>query len=64
MQRAAVKKVEAVAPPKPLTPPVTAPAPSGGDNIFPHFTFTVLNATRSQLIKIREFMKQEGIKYE
>lgn len=64
MQRAAVKKVEAVAPPKPLTPPVTAPAPSGGDNIFPRFTFTVLNATRSQLIKIREFMKQEGIKYE
>lgn len=64
MQRAAVKKVEAVAPPKHLAPPVTAPPPSGGDNIFPRFTFTVLNATRSQLIKIREFMKQEGIKYE
>ena len=63
-QDAAVQKVEAVAPPTVLEPPVAAPAPSGSDKIFPRFTFTVLNATRSQLIKVREFMKQEGIRYE
>ena len=63
-QAAAVQKVEAVAPPIVLEPPVAAPAPSGSDKIFPRFTFTVLNATRSQLIKVREFMKQEGIRYE
>ena len=63
-QAAAVQKVEAVAPPTVLEPPVAAPAPSGSDKIFPRFTFTVLNATRSQLIKVREFMKQEGIRYE
>lgn len=63
-QDAAVQKVEAVASPTVLEPPVAAPANNGSDKIFSRFTFTVLNATRSQLIKVREFMKQEGIRYE
>lgn len=32
--------------------------------IFEEFTFTVFNCKRSQLIKIRDYLKQEGIKYE
>lgn len=32
--------------------------------IFDEFTFTVFNCKRSQLIKIRDYLKQEGIKYE
>lgn len=57
-QEEAVAKVEAVA------PPVTAEPPKPAEKIFPRFTFTVINATKSQLIKVREFMKQEGIQYE
>ena len=56
-QEEAVSRVEAVAPPAAVDPPKE-------EKIFPRFTFTVLNATRSQLIKVREFMKQEGIRYE
>lgn len=59
-QRAAVEKVEAAAPPV-AAPPVQAPGP---EKVFPRFTFTVLNATKSQLIRVREFLKQEGISYE
>ena len=57
-QEEAVAKVEAV------VPPVTAEPPKPAEKIFPRFTFTVINATKSQLIKVREFMKQEGIQYE
>ena len=57
-QEEAVAKVEAVAPPAAAEPPKPA------EKIFPRFTFTVVNATKSQLIKVREFMKQEGIQYE
>ena len=60
-QEEAVAKVEAVAPPVVATEP---PKPASTEKVFPRFTFTVLNATKSQLIKVREFMKQEGIQYE
>lgn len=53
-QDAAVAKVEAVAPPVPVEPP----------RVFSEFTFKVYNVTRSQLIKIRDYLKQEGITYE
>lgn len=61
-QAAAVAKVDAAAPERPVAPPQTAPVPKE-DKIFPEFTFTVYNARRSQLIKLRDFMKQEGINY-
>lgn len=41
-------------------PPVEKPV----EQVFPEFSFTVYGCTRSQLIKIREFLKGEGIKYE
>lgn len=57
-QEEAVAKVEAVAPPVAVEPPKPA------EKVFPRFTFSVVNVTKSQLIKVREFMKQEGIQYE
>ena len=57
---AAVAKVDAVAPPVEIKNEPSA----AEERIFPRFTFTCINATRSQLIKIREFLKQEGIQYE
>ena len=65
--REVIEKVNAAAArTEPLAPPVAVPAPEPQpqEKIFPRFTFTVLNATKSQLIKVREFMKQEGIQYE
>ena len=56
-QQEAAKKVEAVAPPKEVEPP-------RAEKIFPEFSFTVYDCTRTQLIKIREYLKQEGIRYE
>lgn len=53
----AVAKVEAVAPPQPVELPRQ-------EKIFPEFTFTVYNCTRSQLLKLRDYLKQEGIRYE
>jgi len=50
-------KAEAVA------PAVAAPR-SQEEPIFEEFSFTVFGCTRTQLIKIREFLKQEGISYE
>jgi len=50
-------KAEAVA-------PAVAAARPQAEPIFEEFTFTVYGCTRSQLIKIREFLKQEGISYE
>ena len=54
-QKAAVARVEALAPPEPAKPQ---------EKVFEEFSFTVYNCTRSQLLKIRDFLKQEGIKYE
>lgn len=45
--------------------PAAAPAVAQTvERMFPEFTFTVYNCTRSQLIKIRDFLKGEGINYE
>ena len=61
-QEEAVQKVEEAAPVI-LEPPKEEPEQLE-EPVFERFTFTVLNATKSQLIKIREYMKTEGIKYE
>ena len=64
-QKEAVAKVEAVAPPRPTEAPKSATvAPEVLEERFDEFTFTVFNCTRTQLIKVREFLKQEGIQYE
>lgn len=58
----AADKVMAAAP---AAVPVAAPAVAQQvERVFPEFTFTVYNCTRSQLIKIRDFLKGEGINYE
>ena len=58
----AADKVMAAAP---EAVPVAAPAVAHPvDKVFPEFSFTVYGCTRSQLIKIREFLKGEGISYE
>lgn len=50
---------------EPTAVPVAAPAVAQPvDKVFPEFTFTVYNCTRSQLIKIRDFLKGEDINYE
>lgn len=63
----AAAKVEAAAPaPEVLAPPVpVAPAPTvkDPDEVFPEFSFTVYNATRRQLLQIREFLQNNGIAY-
>ena len=72
VEREAAARVEAAAAKiEPSAPPVAVPTQESAEGqsaaqekIFPRFTFTVINATRSQLIKVREFMKQEGIQYE
>ena len=60
-QKAAADKVDAVAPPV-VAPPDHAAAPVP-ERVFEKYTFTVYNCTRSQLIRVREFLKQEGINY-
>lgn len=67
-QQEMVAKVEAAAPtPAPVAAPTAAPTPVADptqtERVFPEFQFTVYNCTRSQLIKIRDYLKQEGIKY-
>lgn len=62
-QAAAVQKVEAVAPPTVLEPPVAAPAPHQEDEKVYKCSFTV-RATKAQLKRLKEFMTQEGIRYE
>lgn len=62
-QAAAVQKVEAVAPPIVLEPPVAAPAPQREDEKVYKCSFTV-RATKAQLKRLKEFMNQEGIRYE
>ena len=56
-------KAEAAAPVMAAAPAVAAPRPQE-EPIFDEFSFTVFGCTRTQLIKIREFLKQEGISYE
>lgn len=55
----AIAKVEAAAPVS-----VAPPEKKEPEKVFPRFTFTVLDCTRPQLIGIREYLKQEGIRYE
>ena len=56
-EKAAEEKVRAVA------PPVAQPKAQEADRVFEKYTFTVYNCTRSQLIRVRDFLKQEGINY-
>lgn len=56
-EKAAEEKVWAVA------PPVAQPKAQAADRVFEKYTFTVYNCTRSQLIRVRDFLKQEGINY-
>lgn len=56
-EKAAEEKVRAVA------PPIAQPKAQAAEQVFPKYTFTVYNCTRSQLIRVREFLKQEGINY-
>lgn len=60
-QQAAVERVEAAAPPTVAAPPVEAPAPVSGEILRCSFT---VHATREQLKKLKEFLNQEGIRYE
>lgn len=60
----AVKKVDAAAPAaaeRPVERPAKQPKE---DPVYDRFTFTAVNVRRSELIKIRNFMDQEGIRYE
>lgn len=62
-EQAAVDKVDAVTPPKPLSPPVAAPVPQQeGEKVY-KCSFTV-RATKPQLKRLKEFLIQEGISYE
>lgn len=58
---ASVDKVNAVAPPVASASRETAQ--NENDPVFESYTFTVYGARKSQLIKIREYLKQEGINY-
>lgn len=60
-QRAAVERVEAAAPPTVVAPPVEVPAPVSVEILRCSFT---VHATREQLKKLKEFLNQEGIRYE
>ena len=67
-QQEMVAKVEAAAPtPATVAAPTAAPTPvadpTQAERVFPEFQFTVYNCTRSQLLRIRDYLKQEGIKY-
>lgn len=59
-QQAAVEKVDAVAPPTVLESPVAAPVEP--EKVY-KCSFTV-RASKAQLRKLKEFMMQEGIRYE
>lgn len=60
-QCAAVERVEAVAPPSVVAPPIEVSAPVSGEILCCSFT---VHATREQLKKLKEFLNQEGIRYE
>ena len=60
-QRAAVERVEAAAPPTVVAPPIEVSAPVSGEILCCSFT---VHANRGQLKKLKEFLNQEGIRYE
>lgn len=60
--KAAEDKVITIVPP--TVSAVVDEANSDDDPIFEEFTFTVFGCTKSTLIKIRNYLKQEGISYE
>lgn len=62
----AIKKVEAAATPAPAPVPVPVPMPvqAAPEKVYPVFTFRVFDCTKAQLLKLREYLRQEGIKYE
>lgn len=62
-QQAAVEKVDAVAPPTVLEPPVAAPVAQQVEEKIYKCSFTV-RASKAQLRKLKEFLNQEGIRYE
>lgn len=68
-EREMVAKVETLVPdPVEVASPENFPdrsvTPPPAEKTWAAFTFTVYNCTRSQLIGIREYLKQEGIRYE
>lgn len=65
--REAAERAEAAARVEPVAPPAVAEPekPEKDPNqVFPRVTFSVINATRAQIIKLRNYLKQEGIRYE
>lgn len=62
-QDTAVQKVEAVAPPAVFDPPMAAPVPQQENEKVYKCPFTVWGS-KAQLKKLKEFMNQEGIRYE
>lgn len=54
-------KVKAVLPP--VETAASDTSKSDNDPVFEEFTFTVYGCTKSQLIKIRNYLKEEGINY-
>lgn len=56
-QEAAVARVEAAAPPEMVEPPEEDP-------VIERLTFTIVGARKSQLIKLRNYLKTEGLIYE
>lgn len=66
-QEEAIRKVDAELTSSAISSPVPVPAPEINiqeETVYPRFSFTVINATKSQLIRVREILKQEGIQYE
>lgn len=65
-QEAAIQKVAAVAtaPTEEKAQKTAFSRETEKEPIFDEFTFTVFGCTKTQLIRIREFLKQEGIQYE
>ena len=61
-EAAAVAKVQAAVPERPAAAP-QAVKTQPPEQIFPQFTFTVFNCTRSQLLEIRDYLRQKGIQY-
>lgn len=67
-EKEALAKVEAAAAKvEPTAPPVSVQNPEkpakDPNEVFPRKTFTLINVTRAQLIKLKNFMDQEGIHY-
>lgn len=60
-QAAARAKVEAALPARPVMAPVKQE--KSPDDIIPELTFTIVGATRAQLLKLRDYLKQEGLQY-